>query len=450
MSEAIYVTGIGIVSPAGCGVEPGWRGLAAGDRFVAEATDPEITGGGVAPAGAVPGFAPPAGLQAADRVCQLAVAAGDEALAQADWLGHDHPPVDSARGFVSFGTSKGGVLTFARLARILPISSEKSYKTPLRLKSLYPQNTPIDSNRGSITSIGNYNLEDLNGGINLLYLVYSVSPDAPARHLADRFGVTGGAHATVAACATGTLAVIRAVQHLRDGRADAAIAGSSDASLHPLWFAAFRQMGVLAPVDAVRGAAWACRPFDRQRRGFAIGEGAAVLVLETAASVRRRGVRPLARIRGCAAGTDPAGLAQLSPDGTPLARTIRRACADAGISPADLTAIQAHGTGTVTNDLVEAAAIRAACSDRAAEVPAVSFKGALGHLLGAAGAVELALSVRAVADRLLPPNATLTEPDPLLGPLYLPTQPTRIGPGPILKTSLAFGGHVAAVILDAP
>ncbi len=248
--------------------------------------------------------------------------------------------------------------------------------------------------------------------------------------------------------ATGCLAVIRGVQTILDGDADVVLAGSSDASLHPLWFAAFRRMGVLADGHPERGPAWACRPFDQNRDGFVISEGAAVLVLESAESVRRRGSVPLARLSGYAMGSDPAGLAQLRPDGAPLAEIIKIACARAGTDPAKLATIQAHGTGTPTNDLVEMNAIRRACGPKASEIPVFSLKGALGHLLGAAGSVELAASVLAVARRVIPPNATLIDPDPALGPVCLPEEAVPMPSGPLLKTAMGFGGHLAAVVLE--
>lgn len=175
-----------------------------------------------------------------------------------------------------------------------------------------------------------------------------------------------------------------------------------------------------------------------------------MLVLESAQSARRRGVRPLARISGYAMGSDPAGLTQLRRDGIPLARVADIACRRAGIEGSDLAAIQAHGTGTLANDLAELNAIRLLCGHRTQEIPVVSLKGALGHLLGAAGAVELAVSTLAVLTRTLPPNATLRHPDPALGQARLPQAAVNLGPGPILKTSMGFGGHVAAVVVDVP
>lgn len=439
-----------MVSPAGLGTEENWRALVGGHRFLQAIDDPKITGGGVACAGSIRGFEPPAGSADWDRVSQLAIAAADQAVAAADLYGHKCRPADVTRMHISFGTSKGGVLSFSRMIQALatlPITSSRRY---LPLDRGHDRPAGEELIRGNNASIGgreNYLPEPARRSQYLRLLLDEVPPDAPARRLAARFGASQ-IHATVAACATGTLAVIRGIQAILDGQAEIVLAGSSDASLQPLWFAAFRQMGVLAEPHPSLGPEWAGRPFDRTRGGFAISEGAAVLVLESSASVRRRGIQPLTRISGYATGADPAGLAQLEPSGTPLVQVAKIACDRAGVAPARLAAIQAHGTGTITNDQVEINAIRGLCGPCAHQVPVFSIKGTLGHLLGAAGSVELAIAAQAVANRVIPPNATLIEPDPAWSSFSLPRTAMQIPPGPILKTSMGFGGHLAAVILE--
>jgi 3-oxoacyl-[acyl-carrier-protein] synthase II len=274
-----------------------------------------------------------------------------------------------------------------------------------------------------------------------------VLPDGVARSVARRFGITGGAHSTVAACATGTLAVIQAARWIRSGEADIVLAGSSDASLTPLWFGAFQRMGVLAKPHPTLGPDYACRPFDRIREGFTIGEGAAVLVLESPRSVARRGVSPVARIAGFAAGADPAGLTAITPDAESLATVLKLALRRGGCTPERLVAVMAHGTGTQANDAAEARALKLALGDQAARIPVVSVKGRIGHLLGAAGSVETALSVLAIFHGRLPGNTTLIEPDPTLGNLNLPRSAIELPSGPILKVSMGFGGHLAAILL---
>jgi 3-oxoacyl-[acyl-carrier-protein] synthase II len=169
------------------------------------------------------------------------------------------------------------------------------------------------------------------------------------------------------------------------------------------------------------------------------------MVLESSESVRRRGIRPIARIAGATRATDPTGLIQLEPTGEALAWAISKALEQAGEQPDALTCIHAHGTGTAANDRVEWRALRAVLGD--ATVPVVSIKGAIGHLLGAAGAVELGAAALACRNGVSPGTATLIEPDPELDRMPVPASAFTIRPGPILKTSLGFGGHVAAMIL---
>jgi len=275
-------------------------------------------------------------------------------------------------------------------------------------------------------------------------------PDGAARRIARRFGATGGTHATVGACATGTLAIIQAARWIQDGEADIVLAGSADACLTPLWLAAFERMGVLASPHPALGPAYACRPFDRTRDGFVVAEGAAILVLESERSVRRRGVKPAARITAFASGSDPTGLVNANSEGEVLAAVVAETLRRGGCDPRDLAAILAHGTGTLSNDATEILALRRALGAEISRAPIVSVKGVIGHLLGAAGSVETALTVLAVRDRRLPGNATLIEPDPAFADLTLPRKPVNLPPGPILKTSMGFGGHVAAILVDNP
>ncbi len=250
----------------------------------------------------------------------------------------------------------------------------------------------------------------------------------------------------VAACATGTLAVCRAAAAIEDGDADAAFAGGADASLHPLWLACYERLGVLAPRHENRGESFACRPFDAARAGFVAGEGAGILRLEAATHPNQS---PICRISGWARGTDPAGLTQVSEDGEPLAHVIRLALDRAGCRPNQLACIHAHGTGTPANDLAEARALRLALGDAARRIPIVSLKGSLGHLLGAAGGVELAVAAMACRERMSPGNTTLLEVDAEMSDLIFPREAFGLQPGPILKLALGFGGHLAAVVLDS-
>jgi 3-oxoacyl-(acyl-carrier-protein) synthase len=247
------------------------------------------------------------------------------------------------------------------------------------------------------------------------------------------------------ACATGLHAVIRGAQLIADGLADVVLAGATDASIHPLFISSFRRMGVLAEING--DATSACRPFDRRRRGFAVGEGAGVLVLESPEHVSRRGGRTLARLAGWGTGADPTGLAGLAGDGEPLAAVARRAIAVAGIAPDRIGYVNAHGTATQANDPVETRAVKAALGPTACRTPVSSVKGALGHMMGAAGAVEVAITVLSVWRHVAPPTVNWSDPDPDCDLDYVPGYARQQNIPYALKLSTGFGGAIGALVV---
>lgn len=247
----------------------------------------------------------------------------------------------------------------------------------------------------------------------------------------------------VAACASGLVAILEAARVIQEGRCDVCIAGSSDAGLRASVIAAFHRLRVTSRHDDPPSA---CRPFDADRDGFVIGEGAAGLVLETRAHAEARGARPLARVTAGGWLNDPAGITQVSTDGTVVAQVTRRTLArlpdDRPVDWANL-----HGTGTESNDLAEARGLGAVFGNRVP--PVTGWKGALGHLLGGAGSVETVLAVESLRRGSVPGTANLTKPDPRCSiPLLRQGErPDRLQR--LLKLSLGFGGHVACAVLDA-
>lgn len=345
-------------------------------------------------------FTPSPGTNQLPRSCQYVVAAAHEAMAAAELADKFGRAVQGLEAAVSIGTSK-------------------------------PSSPVPDGRSGNATP-----LRCLPG-----------DPALAARSVASAVNATGPVHTTIAACATGTQAIGRGVRMIRDAEAEVVLAGSTDASIETLWLAAYARMGLLAPPHVEHGPSMACRPFDRDRRGFAVGEGAAVLVLESRNHARRRSFNhPFARISGYASGSDPSGLTDLDPEALPLSRVIRTALDDAGVKRP--TCIFAHGTGTVANDAAEIAALRRILGRGLERVPVISLKGVMGHLMGGAGAVETALAVLACDRRATPGNRTLLVPDPELGHVRLPTEAFELPRGPILKTSLGFGGHLAALVIE--
>lgn len=427
--QEVFVTGAGMVSPTGPTLRSSWTNilhltstnlyneepcLSSLERPLDSFTSPQQCHCERAAIAAAGGGDLCSGLEGVDHITRFAVAAAEEAVAHAGLSPADFVALDPGRSRVSIGTSKGGVITFGRAFDSLE-----------------------GARRGGLAPDADQCRD----------MLRDILPDGAACCVARRFGITGGAYATVAACATGVLAIIQAARWIQAGEADIVLAGSSDASLTPLWLGAFQRMGVLAKPHPTLGPRYACRPFDRTREGFTLGEGAAVLVLESSRSVARRGVQPIARIAGFAAGSDPAGLTGITPDAESLATVLKLALRRGGSMPGDLVAVMAHGTATQANDAAEARALRLALGDQASRVPIVSVKGRMGHLLGAAGSVETALSALAVFHQRLPGNATLLEPDPALGTLNLPRSTIELPKGPILKVSMGFGGHLGAILL---
>jgi len=406
MSRCIFVTGIGVISPAGGNRETTWHSLLAGELHVGPVQGVDLRGCSTDFAAQVTDFPEPKNEYPGDRVCRLALIAAQEAVCNAD-LPEDLTQV--GRVAICVGTSKGGIFSFDDFFR--------RYRTGKNIDS------------------------------SLVTPLADIPPDGPARTIARRLATKSGIHTQVSACSTGLQAVINGANLIADNRADIVIAGSADASIHPLWIAAFEKMKVLAGPHKKHGAAWACRPFDRTRNGFAIGEGAAILVLESADSTHRRGVQPWARVAGWAQGNDPAGLTRLTKDASPLAEVIRLACYRASCRPERICGHFSHGTSTIENDLYETRAL-ARTTGRPLPIPVVSIKGSCGHLLGGAGALESSVAAMACRNGQCPPNATLLELDPRLPAFLYPRQAIDLDHGPVLKTAIGFGGHLAAIIME--
>jgi 3-oxoacyl-[acyl-carrier-protein] synthase II len=273
-------------------------------------------------------------------------------------------------------------------------------------------------------------------------------PNAGAALLAAREDLRGPCLAPVAACATGLIAALQAADLIRRGVCDLALAGAADASLDPLVLGAFHKMGVLARIDG--DPARAVRPWDRRRSGFLVGEGAAVLVLERADRARQRGVPPYAELAGGAFGADAYHETNLDPDPVGLATLLRRALANAHVAPSEVDLVNVHGTATPTNDPLECRAIRGALGEAAGHVSCSANKSQIGHLLGAAGAVELALTCLSLRDGFVPPTLNLDEPDPACD-LDATAHVGRRRPiRAALKLSIGFGGHLAAALVRQP
>jgi 3-oxoacyl-[acyl-carrier-protein] synthase II len=342
----------------------------------------------------------------ADRFAQLVLVAVGEALADAGW--EAELPYDAARIGAIIGTGIGGIGTIEANDRTL-IEQGPKLVSPLAVPLM----------------MGN----------------------AGAAAVSMRHGLKGPSYGVVSACAAGTHAIGSAMRAIQCGDATAVVAGGTEAALTPLSRAAFAAVDALSPSGI-------SRPFDVRRDGFVMGEGAGVLVLENGETARARGARVLAILRGYGATSDAFHITAPPPGGDGAAAAITRALEDAKLTPDDLVYVNAHGTSTPINDRAETAALKTALGERARTIPISSTKSAIGHLLGAAGAVEAVATILALRARLLPPTIGLEEPDPELDLDYIPdiARALNLDRGQCaiaISNSFGFGGHNAVLCLEA-
>jgi 3-oxoacyl-[acyl-carrier-protein] synthase II len=273
-------------------------------------------------------------------------------------------------------------------------------------------------------------------------------PDSAAGQVAIQFGARGANMAVVTACATGANAIGEATEMIRRGAADAMIAGGAEAAIVPVAVAGFNVMDAISTRNDDPQAA--SRPFDRDRDGFVIGEGAAVVVLESEASARARGAVLLAEVLGYGCTNDAFHISAPAENGAGAARCMQLALRDAGLRPADIGYINAHGTSTRLNDASETAAIKTVFGEVAYDTPISSTKSMTGHLLGAAGALEAIFCILALRDGRLPPTINYTTPDPQCDLDYVPNASRAATVRHALSNSFGFGGHNASLILGRP
>ncbi|MFH1022718.1 MAG: beta-ketoacyl-[acyl-carrier-protein] synthase family protein [Planctomycetota bacterium] len=389
--NSIVITGYGAVSPFGVGVDRLWNGVRAGRSGIAYIPSLSRSLGRSVVGGSIPGFSYGFGV---DPLEKAAIAAAGEAL-------HDARLDPAGCGVaLCLGTSKGGVRRFESDHRRLHAGK-----------------------RGAPAGKARW-----------------FSPDGAGNAVAEALGLTGPRRTVVAACATGLYAILAGAELLRrDETVEAVVAGGADASLSPLVLASFDRLGVLSPTGVVR-------PFAAGRDGFVLGEGAGLVVLERESDARRRGARVRAVLAGAARGTDPTSLTGFAPEGKCLERVIRRALVAAGCVPADIGCVNAHGTGTVLGDAVEARALAAVFGPGG--VPASSTKSMIGHLLGAAGAVELIVAVLALENGFIPPTTNFEDADPSCPVDCVPNEGRAAAIRRAMTVSFGFGGHIGAAVLE--
>jgi 3-oxoacyl-[acyl-carrier-protein] synthase II len=270
--------------------------------------------------------------------------------------------------------------------------------------------------------------------------------NAASGTLSLRYGLHGNSFGTVSACSAGAHAIGIAARLIQAGDADAVVTGGSESALTPLSIAAFKALDALSDEGI-------SRPFDARRDGFVMGEGGALLILEDEEQARARGAKILGYIRGFGATSDANHMTAPEPNGAGAVKAMKRALEDAGRTIDDVVYVNAHGTSTPLNDRAETKAIKMAFGERANELQVSSTKSAIGHLLGAAGAVEAVATVLALRDRMAPPTLNYGEPEEGMDLNYVPNeaQPLNIGDKPPLAISNAFGfgGHNVVLALEA-
>ena len=397
--ESVVVTGVGAVTPLGVGARTLCERWSAG---VCGIRDGE---------GACVDFDPRDFLSVkearrADRFTQLAIAACAEALADASW--EEELPYDGRRVGCVLGTGIGGIATLVD-----------------------GQDTLRERGPQSVSPLA----------------VPLMMSNAGAAAISMRHGLKGPSFAVSSACASGTHALGCALRMLQTGEADAVLAGGSEAGLAPLARAAFSSLDSLSESGI-------SRPFDARRDGFVMGEGAAVLVLERSDLASARGARVLGTIRGYGSTSDAYHLTAPREDGQGQADAMTAALTDAGVAAEEVDYVNAHGTSTPLNDRAETRAIKLALGERAFQIPVSSTKSAIGHLLGAAGAVEAVATLLALRDRIAPPTLGWSEPEEDLDLDYVPgaARPLNVAegrPALALSNSFGFGGHNAVLCLEA-
>jgi 3-oxoacyl-[acyl-carrier-protein] synthase II len=276
-------------------------------------------------------------------------------------------------------------------------------------------------------------------------LALTVFGGASSCNVAIEFGVQGPNSTNAMSCASGTIAIGDAFRQIRDGYADVMFAGGAEAPLWPLCYGAFALIRAMSTRNDDPAAA--SRPFDKDRDGFVMGEGAAVLVLEELGRAKARGARIYGEILGYGMSNDAYHMTAPRPDGSQAARSMRRALEDAAVAPHEIGYVNAHGSSTPLNDSTETLAIRRVFGDRAASLPVSGTKGYYGHALGASGAIEAAICALAMQREWLPPTVNLDAPDAACDLDHVPPGGREDAPGYILSNSFGFGGINAALVM---
>lgn len=411
MRKRVVVTGMGCISPVGNNVKDTWSALLEGKSGAGMISHFDASAHKTRFAAEVKGFDGVAvfGTREArkmDRFTQFATAATMEALEQA---GFQIDESNRDRVGVLIGTGIGGIGTIMEQAEVL-------------------------RERGADRVSP--------------FLIPMMISDSAAGMLAIRIGARGPNMSLATACASGNNAIGEATEMIRRGAADVMVAGASEAALIPITMAGMNVMGALSTRNEDPRAA--SRPFDKDRDGFLMGEGAGVLILESLEHAQARGANILCEIAGYGTTDDAHHISAPAENGAGAAMSMKLALDDADLSTQDVGYINAHGTSTPLNDKSETAAIKTVFGEQAYSIPISSTKSMTGHLLGASGAVEAVFSILAIREGMLPPTINYQTPDPLCDLDYVPNEPRKVSLQHAMSNSFGFGGHNATLVFSRP
>ncbi len=430
MAERVVITGMGIVCPLGNDVETVWAGMLAGKSGVAKTTifdastfptafDAEVKDYDFAKFTKHPEL-----HKHSSRGSGFAIGAAAQACRQAGIdIETDEPAdgIERSRLGIYLGAGEGSVDNDVFFAALVEgWDSEKNEMDWRRWAE-------VAFNRMSAMR----ELEQ--------------EPNMPAAHIAMLTGARGPTRSCLTACAASTQAVGEATMIIRRGDADVMIAGGAHSMIHPLGLTGFNRLTALSTRND--SPQTASRPFSASRDGFILGEGAAMLILESLSSAKKRGVEILAEVIGYGSSADAFRVTDIHEEGRGPIQAMTWALADAGISEKQVDYINTHGTSTMENDSIETKAIKAVFKEEAKNIPASSVKSMFGHLIGAAGAAELITAVCAIRDNIVPPTMNLNDPDPELDLDYVPNKARRCQVDVAMNESFGFGGQNNVVIV---
>ncbi len=406
--KRVVITGSGAVSPIGLTVEDNWQNVLAGKSGIGPITLFDSSPLGVHIAGELKGFDPANYMDAKearrrDRFIQMAVAATRMALEQSELIINDANTNDIG---CIYGTAVGGLKTYYDMVHTLDTGG------PRRLPP---------------------------------FAIPSTICDGASSAISIDWGIRGPNFAPVSACSAGSDAIGLAYQAIQLGQCTAIVTGGTESPIIITGMAAFDRLGAMSHNDAHPERA--CKPFDKNRDGLVMGEGAATLILESLDYAMARGAKPLAEIIGYGATSDAFHVTAPAENGAGAARAIENALKDAGLQPQDIDWISAHATATSLNDKMESLAIKAAFGEQAYRVPISGTKAMTGHMMGATGALELIFGIKAIETGCVPPTINYDTPDPDCDLDYVPNVARAMTVNTVMSNAFGFGGHNSVLIV---